>query len=115
MFIMTVIMDVPVLILPWQQREATMDLQSLPPYCGPPDSRRVWGEPDERGERPTLRLRDYVALAVLIALVCVPMQCRTGLTLSAYRWRAEELDAARSYDLRQEIPRDFSNSRRRAP
>ena len=45
-----------------------MDFASLPRYQGPPNSPRGWAEPDERGETPSLRLRDYVALALMIVI-----------------------------------------------
>jgi hypothetical protein len=49
-----------------------MDFQSLPPYRGLPNSPRGWGEPDERGRTPSMRLRDYVALSLMIVL-CFPI------------------------------------------
>jgi hypothetical protein len=46
-----------------------MDIHSLPPYHGLSDSLRAWGEPNEKGKTPALRLRDYVVLSFLIALL----------------------------------------------
>jgi hypothetical protein len=58
-----------------------MEIQSLPPYRGLPDSLKGWGEPDEQGNTPRVRLRDYVILALII-LIGFPI----NLSLLAQFW-----------------------------
>jgi hypothetical protein len=43
-----------------------MDFQKMPPYRGLADSPKEWGEPNEQGELPSIALRDFLALALLI-------------------------------------------------
>ena len=45
-----------------------MEIQSLPPYRGLPDSLKAWGEPDEQGNLPRMHLRDYVILSLLVMI-----------------------------------------------
>ena len=61
-----------------------MDLQSLPRYRGLPDSPRGWDEPDEHGKMPSMRLRDYVVLSLLI-IMCFP----TGLSFLLHQWASQ--------------------------
>jgi hypothetical protein len=49
-----------------------MDFQSLPQYCGLPDSRLIWGESDGHGKTPRMHLRDYVVLSLAI-MICFPI------------------------------------------
>lgn len=43
-----------------------MDFQKMPPYRGLSDSPKEWGEANEQGELPSIALRDYLTLALLI-------------------------------------------------
>ncbi len=53
-----------------------MDIQSLPRYRGLPNSPKGWGEQDEQGKMPMMRLRDWVVLSVII-MSCLPINlCR---------------------------------------
>jgi hypothetical protein len=57
-----------------------MEIQSLPQYRGLPDSLKGWGEPDEQGNMPTMRLRDYVILSLIISIwfpinLCLVVRC----------------------------------------
>ena len=45
-----------------------MDAKLLPRYRGLPDTRKAWREPDEQGNMPVMRLRDYAVLVAIIFL-----------------------------------------------
>lgn len=47
----------------------SMDMKSLPQYRGSADAPKLWREPDGHGKSPFMRLRDYVILALIFALV----------------------------------------------
>jgi hypothetical protein len=78
-----------------------MDIQSLPHYRGLPDSPKMWGEPDEQGKLPRMRLRDHVVLSLLI-LLFFPWPLRLVDHLQVCRRRAEGLNAIRAKQMGQE-------------
>ncbi|HEV3119163.1 MAG TPA: hypothetical protein VGY58_19060 [Gemmataceae bacterium] len=49
-----------------------MDSTFLPRYRGLADEGKAWGEPDEQGKMPTMHLRDYLVLSVIVFL-CFPI------------------------------------------
>jgi hypothetical protein len=79
-----------------------MDTQSLPRYFGLPDSPRGWGEQDGHGKRPSVFLRDWVVLSLLVG-VCFPIL----LSLAAHLWAchqdAERMNSAREKEMEQEV------------
>jgi CHAT domain len=83
------------------RKASAMDIQSLPHYRGLPDSPKMWGEPDEQGKRPRMRLRDYVVLSLLI-LIFFPDPLRLVDHLRVCRRRAEGLNAFRANQMGQE-------------
>jgi hypothetical protein len=78
-----------------------MDIHSLPPYHGLSDSRRAWGEPDDSGKTPALRLRDYVILSIMIAL-CLSILSGRLVDALVYHQRVLDWDAARRGQMQQE-------------
>jgi hypothetical protein len=78
-----------------------MNIQSLPRYGGLCDSPKGWGEPDGHGKRPSLRLRDYVVLA-LILIMGFPIFLRLGGRLSAGHRYAERLNSVREKEIERE-------------
>jgi hypothetical protein len=75
-------------------QEAAMEIRSLPQYRGLADSANHRAEPDDRGQIPGVRLRDWVLLSVLIILalqICAFLAVRIW-TNHAY---AEAQNAAR--------------------
>jgi hypothetical protein len=81
-----------------------MDTQSLPRYCGLPDSPKGWGEPDGHGKRPSMRLRDYVVLS-LILMIVFPISPSLVVRFLACRWDAEILQTVRDRQMEMEIRR----------
>lgn len=78
-----------------------MEIQSLPQYRGLPDALRAWGEPDEKGRTPTMRLRDYLILALII-MICVPTNYCLVVQLWVYRRNAEIANTVRQRQLEEE-------------
>jgi hypothetical protein len=62
-----------------------MDFQSLPEYCGLPDSLLIWGEKDGHGKKPSMRLRDYAVMSLAVT-ICFQI----GLCLVCRLWVAHE-------------------------
>ena len=75
-----------------------MDVQSLPQYRGLPDSPKGWGEQDEQGNTPRMRLRDYVVLS-LILLLCFPINSCLVVHFWACHRKAEAVNSVREKDL----------------
>jgi hypothetical protein len=75
-----------------------MDLHLLPHYRGLTDSPSTWGEPDERGQLPRLRLRDYVVLSLLLALF-LPIVLGLAVNTWFYHRRLAALNEARSKEV----------------
>ncbi len=83
-----------------------MDIQSLPPYRGLPESPKGWGEQDGHGKTPSIRLRDYVVLSLII-MICLPI----SLCLVVHLWvchRYTQLENARrenqmEYEMRRSL------------
>jgi len=78
-----------------------MELQFLPPYPGPPDSLRGWGEPDGHGKKPSMGLRDYVVLFLIILIGFPILLCLAG-RLWTYDSYAKGLNSAREKEMEQE-------------
>jgi hypothetical protein len=100
---------------PWRSRKYPMDIGSLPRYRGLPDSPRVWGEQDGHGKKPSMGLRDYLALSFVI-MISVPIV----LGLVAHLWvchgNAESMNSAREWQMEEEMCRGlFSAARSPAP
>jgi hypothetical protein len=82
-------------------QEAAMAMQALPRYCGLPDSPKGWGEPDGHGKKPSLRLRDYVVLALLVLIGFPLLLCLVDHLGACHRYeeimnsvREEQMGAA---------------------
>lgn len=88
-----------------------MDIESLPPYRGLPDSLRTWGEPDEQGCLPTMRLRDWGVACALLA-IGAPILLQVVFNSWIERQRIGELDAARRRQLELEILQDLHDRKR---
>jgi hypothetical protein len=86
---------------PLASEEAAMELQFLPPYPGPPDSLRAWGEPDGHGKKPSMGLRDYVVF-YLIILIGFP----TLLCLADYLWTYDRHAEIRNFVREQEMEQE---------
>jgi len=83
-----------------------MLVQSLPRYCGLPNSRRGWGEPDGHGKKPMMGLRDYIVLS-LIVTICLPLLLRLAVVLWTGQEHAHGMNAAREQQLEQEDSRSL--------
>jgi hypothetical protein len=81
-----------------------MEIQSLPRYRGLPDSRNGWWEPDGHGKKPSMRLRDYVVLALII-IIGLPIFCSLVLHLWTCRRDAESMNSARERQMEEENKR----------
>jgi hypothetical protein len=84
--------------------EAAMEIQSLPRYCGLPDSGKGWWEPDGHGKKPTMRLRDYV---VLLLIIITSFPTLHGLVLHFWTCHrdAESMNSARERQIEKESRR----------
>src|SRR5262249_3199366 len=88
------------------RKVAAMDIQSLPRYCGLPDSPKGWGEPDGHGKKPSLRLRDYVVLSLLI-MICFPINLCVTVHLWVCHRKVEILNSIREKQMGYEIRRSI--------
>jgi hypothetical protein len=87
-------------------QEAAMEMQSLPRYCGLPDSPKGWGEQDGHGKKPSMGLRDYVVLAFLI-LIGFPLFLSLVDHLWACHRYVESMNSVRERQMGEEIRRRF--------
>ena len=77
-----------------------MEIHSLPRYCGLPDSPKGWGEQDGHGKKPSMSLRDYMALALII-IIGFPILLSLVVHLWAgYRY-AESMNSAREREMEE--------------
>ena len=88
------------------RKAAAMDLQSLPRYRGLPDSPKGWGEPDGHGKKPSLRLRDYAVLALLL-LICFPINPCVAVHLWVGHRKAESLNSVGEKEMEEEMRRNL--------
>jgi hypothetical protein len=82
-----------------------MDIRSLPGYRGLPDSPKEWGEPDDEGRLPRMRLRDYLVLALII-MICVPIDLPLLVRLWAYHRNVVIENAIREKQLEEQIVKE---------
>lgn len=83
-----------------------MHTRSLPRYFGLPDSPIGWGEPDGHGKRPSMGLRDYLVLA-LILMIGFPISPSLVVRLWALRRDAGTLESGRDRQMEMEIRRSL--------
>jgi hypothetical protein len=83
-----------------------MIIQSLPRYCGLPQSRNGWGEPDGHGRKPSLGLRDYV-VGALVATICLPLLLRLVVVLWTGQQYVHGMNSARDQQLEEEARRSL--------
>jgi hypothetical protein len=91
--------DSPQTILAIQ--EAAMEIQSLPRYRGLPDSGKGWGEPDGHGKTPSMKLRDYVVLSLII-IISFPILRSLILQLRTFYRDAENMNSAREWQMEED-------------
>src|SRR5262249_7872592 len=82
-------------------QEAAMEIQLLPRYRGLPDSGKGWWEPDGHGKKPSMRLRDYVVLS-LIVIISFPILRGLVLQLRTCYRDAENMNSAREWKMDEE-------------
>jgi hypothetical protein len=84
---------------------AAMDIHSLPRYRGLADSAKGWAEPDGHGKRPSVRLRDYEVLSLILMIGFPILLClvdhlwachRDTARLNMVREREMEMESSRS-------------------
>jgi hypothetical protein len=83
-----------------------MDIRALPRYRGRREPKRGWAEPDGHGHRCGVRLRDWVALAVILGFVvplvvcyAAPAHDRARRVMFTDELRIEGMDRHQANDL----------------
>lgn len=80
-----------------------MATQSLPLHRGLPDSPKGWGEPDGHGNKPSIRLRDYVVLSLLLLMISLLLIPSLVVRLRARQRSAESSNPFRELDQKKQI------------
>jgi len=75
-----------------------MDFRLLVPYSGLLDRPRTWGQPDDKGQLPRARLRDYIALFIIVVL-CLPIPLRFLANSWASHQRKTREDRSRQEEI----------------
>jgi hypothetical protein len=78
-----------------------MEMQSLPRYCGLEDAPKGWGEPDGHGKRPSMGLRDYVVLYLLVT-IGVPILFSLAVHLWTCHRSVESINSVRERQMEEE-------------
>jgi hypothetical protein len=81
-----------------------MDIRLLPRYVGLPDSPKGWGEPDGHGKRPSVCLRDWVVLSLVLMIYSPICFCLAIQFWADHRW-AESMNSAREKWMEEEMRR----------
>jgi hypothetical protein len=81
-------------------QETAMEIQFLPRYCGLPDSPKGWGEQDGHGKKPSMRLRDYMVLSLIIIIGC-PLLLSLVVHLWACHQNAESMNSFREMQMEE--------------
>ncbi len=79
-----------------------MDMQSLSRYRGLPDSPKGWGEQDGHGKKPSMRLRDYLVLSLII-MIGFPLSLCLVVHLWVCHRDAEIRNSARGGQMEMEM------------